>query len=678
MPRIDVHLTVDGVNINLDHPVTITCGNKNYFYAVFKLSDCWADIVPSAVFGSFGQKPYSVKTQRVEGDNLVYECVIPYEVLRGTTSFYVGLTGGDFLNTVPLTLKVNKGCYSDDPLYPIEDGDNIKYGPSTIVVDAKKLYSEPSVKDIAAAIFEKTGNEGPYTIGEMGDAIRDIYIPEEVEDGNHIAYSPDTQTDDKNKKYYEPDIKDIADALAEKTGLPGPYTVADMGDAVRGIYIPEEIEDGTKIAYGPATKADDKNKQYYEPDIKDISDAIREKNATLDSYKVSEMSTAIRNIEQGAALNVEYGLTPPSNTSKLWIKCEKPTNVTVSTNLGVGNSTMEGFPLLTVLPAAATDFGVATFGKKIYLFGGFSGTTKLNTINVFDTETNTITTLPTTLPTAGNYCKAVTIGTKIYVFVGVIGTSWDTYTRSTFIFDTETNEITQVGSTVKNTGVTFGVEAIGNKIYIFGGRTYSQASSSFDVFDVETLSTTRLSCYLPSKYYDAPSSAVVGTKIYIHNYEGFCVFDSENNTCTKIDVTGWYNTYDETFVTIGTKIYMFGGYHSSNILNSISVFDPSTNNRTTLSATMPTSHRRIGACFLGHNVYLFGGGSKNIYEFIVDTPLPNGDVWIQTDLLSNFFPLISGDTAIETGIKKVYVGNDDNVMEVAEAYLHNGSDWVLI
>ena len=619
MPRIDININVDGAQLSQQSPVTITSGSKNYFYTVFKMSDHWNDVVPTAVFGNVGQKPYSVGTTKVQGDDLVYECRVPWEVLRNSTQFYVGLTGGDYLTTAPLYLKIVKGCLAGDGSTekPIEDGDDVPYGPdSVIVTDVKKLYSES-------------------------------------------------------------DIKDIADALAEKTGLPGPYTVADMGDAVRDIYIPEEIEDGTKIAYGPATKVDDKNKQYYEPDIKDISDAIREKNGTLDSYKVAEMGTAIRNIEQGAALNVEYGLTPPSNTSKLWVKCDKPTNVTVSTKLGVGNSTMEGFPLLTVLPTAGVDFGVATFGKKIYLFGGVSGSTKLNTINVFDTETNTITTLPTTLPATGQHCKAVTIGTKIYVFVGNKGSSWDGYTRSTFIFDTETNEITQVGSTATGVGATFGVEAIGNKIYIFGGATYGQNSTAFYVFDVETLSTTQLSCWLPSNYFDAPSSAVVGTKIYIHNYEGFCVFDSENNTCTKIDVTGWDKSYDESFVTIGTKIYMFGGYNRSAI-NSISVFDPSTNNITKLSVTMPTSHRRIGACFLGHNVYLFGGSSTNIYEFIVDTPLPNGDVWIQTDLNTNFFPLISGETAIETGIKKVYVGNDDNVMEVAEAYLHDGSDWVLI
>lgn len=124
MPRIDVHFTANGVNLNLTDPVTITCGNKNYFYAVFKLSECWSDIVPTAIFGNFGQTPYSVNTKRVEGDDLVYECRIPWEVLNGTTSFYVGLAGGDFLNTQPLTIKVNKGCFSGgETQQPIADGD---------------------------------------------------------------------------------------------------------------------------------------------------------------------------------------------------------------------------------------------------------------------------------------------------------------------------------------------------------------------------------------------------------------------------------------------------------------------------------------------------------------------------------------------------------------------------
>lgn len=129
MPRIDIHLTVDGTNISQSQPVTITSGSRNYFYTIFKLSDHWKDVVPTAIFGNVGQTPYSVDTKKVEGDDLVYECVVPWEVLRNSNQFYVGLTGGDFLNTASLYLKITKGCLSsDDPTQdPIIDGDEEVY-----------------------------------------------------------------------------------------------------------------------------------------------------------------------------------------------------------------------------------------------------------------------------------------------------------------------------------------------------------------------------------------------------------------------------------------------------------------------------------------------------------------------------------------------------------------------
>jgi hypothetical protein len=52
------------------------------------------------------------------------------------------------------------------------------------------------------------------------------------------------------------------------------------------------------------------------------------------------------------------------------------------------------------------------------LFGGNTGGSRLNTINVFDTETNTITTLNVTLPTGTYSVGSAVIGMAIYLFGG--------------------------------------------------------------------------------------------------------------------------------------------------------------------------------------------------------------------------------------------------------------------
>ncbi len=45
---------------------------------------------------------------------------------------------------------------------------------------AKKLYEEASVQDIAAAIREKTGGAETYKIAQMGDAVRGLTIGDQI------------------------------------------------------------------------------------------------------------------------------------------------------------------------------------------------------------------------------------------------------------------------------------------------------------------------------------------------------------------------------------------------------------------------------------------------------------------------------------------------------------------
>ena len=52
------------------------------------------------------------------------------------------------------------------------------------------------------------------------------------------------------------------------------------------------------------------------------------------------------------------------------------------------------------------------------MFGGYIGSNRLNTINVFDTESSTITTLSTTLPAVAERIAAAAVGTRIYLFGG--------------------------------------------------------------------------------------------------------------------------------------------------------------------------------------------------------------------------------------------------------------------
>lgn len=92
----------------------------------------------------------------------------------------------------------------------------------------------------------------------------------------------------------------------------------------------------------------------------------------------------------GAELNISYGETEPTDTSKLWIKANEPHSIKFSKDIDGVNS-------LSVIGALNdSSMSCARVGTKIYLFGGNSSGTQ---IHMFDTETETLTTLDATFST---------------------------------------------------------------------------------------------------------------------------------------------------------------------------------------------------------------------------------------------------------------------------------------
>ena len=127
--------------------------------------------------------------------------------------------------------------------------------------------------------------------------------------------------------------------------------------------------------------------------------------------------------------------------------------------------------LSTRLPESRISLAGELVGTKVYLFGGeyTTGTCK-DTIYVFDTETNQISTISTTLPVAMSRMSSCVVGTKIYLFGGYNkANSTDTPYDTIYVFDTETEEITQLPTTIPSPCCQMASEQIGNNVYFFGG-----------------------------------------------------------------------------------------------------------------------------------------------------------------------------------------------------------------
>ena len=393
--------------------------------------------------------------------------------------------------------------------------------------------------------------------------------------------------------------------------------------------------------------------------------------------------------------NIAYGYDEPEDTSKLWVKCDQPLQVKITSDIVIGAEELDIG--VASLPEPIYEAASAVIGNKIYLFGP-SGTTYKDTINVFDTENNTIATLETKLPTAAMGIASAVVGTKIYLFGGQTGIS--SYLNTINIFDTKNNTITTANSTISPAASVISAAVVGTKIYLFGGYKYFTPNSQaiISVYDTENDTVTILNAVLPSGAHSI-ASAVVGTKIYLFGgnyYNGsstkylntISVFDTETNMIDTIDVTLPIASYSIASAVVGTKIYLFGGKCSGNTvwssLDSINVFDTTNNTITTLDTRLPKSTYGIALGVIGNKIYLIGGRGESLntgYElktvdiFNVSLPLSTNTLLIETDIgknLVNVFP------SIQIGIKGVYLGNADGYAEKVPTALYTNGAWTEI
>ena len=178
----------------------------------------------------------------------------------------------------------------------------------------------------------------------------------------------------------------------------------------------------------------------------------------------------------------------------------------------------------TKLPKSQTQFiGSASVGDNIYLFGGQNNTTstmRVSSILKFNTITEELTTLSTTLPDEAMNIRCCSIGTKIYLFGGSV----------------------------------YGSSVMKNKIYIFDTET-------------ETLSLSN--AVMPTQLETFFVAFPIDTKVYVHDAskKALYVYDTIADTITTISVDITSYSYSKMPFVDNNKIYFFGGYKSSS--NSI-------------------------------------------------------------------------------------------------------------
>lgn len=407
----------------------------------------------------------------------------------------------------------------------------------------------------------------------------------------------------------------------------------------------------------------------------------------------------------GGELNIAYGLTPPSDTSKLWVRIEdEPNSVTVQAVIPFGNEAVTAYGVsipndtgaqgLTYCNGLLYIFSrldmyvyengswskFLTFssdttklhytapsvviGKKIFRLFGHSNASSMGSVTnvgynisrilVIDTETKTYSDV--SVPSITSCCQlgnAVVVGKKIYFTAGQNGASGVSgYADSSHIYEIDSDD----PSTATNIGYLFTTPADmrGASVVAAGGKLYTRRAGS----------------------------AAEGSVPYTDWME---IFDLETKVLSRNQITiskGGQSCCFMPGINIGKYIYWFGGMPKGTIPTSF-IINHQTNyaqryNIETGEFDFVTvgAHEGvyINSAMLTNVELLFAkyGGNVPLYKFKGAYELENGKLFIQEGFLDNTWNAVKGkDWDLKVGVSGVFLGGTDGYAQTKDAYLYD-------
>lgn len=389
----------------------------------------------------------------------------------------------------------------------------------------------------------------------------------------------------------------------------------------------------------------------------------------------------------GADLNIDFGSTPPADTSKLWVPLgKKPDKVICSAkDLTYGFE----FENLNISVPSTGNVGALLAWRKstntLYLSGGSSSTTtdKYPSGKAFKISLNSKqVTNPSAFTSVYPQCGMCIVGNKLYSYGGVSGTWYnqsfalcydlDTETlvknlgtvgRGSFVSivigtdvysvrtdcsspiddgdlyktDTVANTVVNVGKINGFTGQVFAAQgAINNKMYIFGGSTSlsnvsgSTANNWFSIVDPIERMRTQVSV---GKTIGATSGVVFDKKMYYLQSDGYLhSYDFDTKTDTSVfDVKSQIGSFTNYFYT------------------------------------MPMCAVDDGFIFVGCD-----GNSSNVYKLTLNFPLPKNTLALYYSDARPGIDIVNDKSAqINIAINNAFIGNDAGIAEAVNAYYYD-------
>ena len=395
----------------------------------------------------------------------------------------------------------------------------------------------------------------------------------------------------------------------------------------------------------------------------------------------------------GVKLNIDYGATPPSDTTKLWVPlATKPSAVECSPVLEYGSNSIISYGSIGTQINRAPGYQNCLVGDWIYFLGPFLydasnvyGSKAIRRYNVKTLELETVQVVNTNpSPTYGYQQMCGCAANGIVCFFGGVYFSGDwSQSSRIFCYDTNTKEYTEISSSSLSPTSNYSCCAVGDKIFLFGGYNDPDALYSQTAYVFDTVSKTLQP--ISSNPGDGCSCCAVGGKIYTiggrTTYNKVFALDTTTLTWEQKTTTVPNNYTGLTpSVAFGNKIYLFGNSVSSSTTSrKITIYDTDTN--TFMETGKSMNGGANGTCFGsdGLNVYFIGGigysgtNSNQLQKFSFETPLTNNHLFLQEDYGYDFLwsAIKSKDADLKVKVINAYLGDSNNIAQLTNAYLYD-------
>lgn len=390
----------------------------------------------------------------------------------------------------------------------------------------------------------------------------------------------------------------------------------------------------------------------------------------------------------GAKLNIDFGTTPPSDTSKLWVPlASKPKYVKVDFRSDIGSIVQEHHP---VTNAFMTDgMSICETPNYIYTFGSKSSAYIWVSKKVYridkTTYAQTDITSQITLPAyPGGMAPCVYYNNCIYIISGHSSYTTQKYMRHAQIMkvDLATNTATVVYNNEDTGSANYeawaNVDAFlwGDKIVIAGGATnyyevgYNNPGCAFvRIFDTSTNGIERYICpvdNVQAMYHtkDKVIFAVAG---------GATLYEFDLNTkqfTQKTSTSGeLYNGSPYRRYLIGETPYQIG-VNSPTLLKEYHPEDYSE----TVAATLSTGpNTQLGASSYANHLSWFSNAGVLYTNF--NFALDEGHLLVNTDYTDDVWEAVKGkDVSLFTCPLAVYLGDASGTAQKQTAYLYDKTD----